>query len=816
MKKNEKTTSMLENGMFAHVDYKTKRCQSMKEHAENVAQFSEDICEIEELKNIVRLAGILHDAGKLSIVNQNDFKKILKIGDKAHKKRLDHSTAGGRLICELDKNDLMSEFISTLIYFHHGVEDCINLDTGQGLQKKRLDKDIDYEHIKEAFVEVCDNIMLKKHAEDAKESYEVIIQKISNFIISHDPSCKKCGSRYFYLGLYLRVALSLLIDGDWTDTECFFEKNSLPNRMSKYENEKIWNKCIDNFEKYLHNEIQKNPLNGNRLNTFRQEISELCKETAEKDHTLYRLTVPTGSGKTLSSLRFALNHAQKKEKCRIFYIAPYNSILEQNAEEIRKAIGIPSFVLEHHCNVVCEEGEEEKYRNLIETWDSPIIVTTAVQILNTLYSSQKSSIRRMHTLCNSIIIFDEVQAIPAKCTELFNLAVNFLSRFCDTTVVLCSATQPTLASMEENNICECHEMIKESKKYTEDFKRVKIIDDTACYPDGMKIEDLAHYVTKKTDEFDSTLVIVNTTACASKAFNELESCCDDGYELFHLSNNMCAKHKLDTLNQIRTSLKLKFKKIICVSTQVVEAGVDFSFGCVIRSKAGLDNVIQAAGRCNRHKELEGERKVYIVQMSKEAENLEYLQEIRKAQIGLQKVLDNVRHGCFELESEEAIKIYFSEYFSQLGKNETKFPITVGGVKTTIVDLLGRNELGKKQYCRNYKTNCKLRLRQAFKTAGSAFEVISNDYKVGVVVPYDTEAKNLLQKFNQSNSDIDKEKILRALQRYTVSVSEEKIMDENKLKNIVYEIQNGIFVLRDGYYDKKVGVVNEPKMGFYEI
>ena len=199
----------------------------------------------------------------------------------------------------------------------------------------------------------------------------------------------------------------------------------------------------------------------------------------------------------------------------------------------------------------------------------------------------------------------------------------------------------------------------------------------------------------------------------------------------------------------------------------------------------LDNVIQAAGRCNSHKELEGQRKVYIVQMSKEAENLEYLQEIRNAQIALQKVLDNVRQGCFELESEEAIKMYFSEYFSHLEENETKFPITVGGVKTTIVDLLGRNELGKKQYCRNYKTKCKLRLRQAFKTAGSAFEVISNDYKVGVVVPYDTEANNLLQKIIQSNSDIDKGKILRALQRYTVSVSEEKIKDENKLKNVVY-------------------------------
>ena len=173
---------------------------------------------------------------------------------------------------------------------------------------------------------------------------------------------------------------------------------------------------------------------------------------------------PTGAGKTLSSLRFALYHAKKMQKQRIFYIAPFNSILEQNADEIRKATGMPSAILEHHCNVICEDDEEEKYRSLTETWDSPIVVTTAVQILNTLFSGQKSCIRRMHSLCNSIIIFDEVQAIPTRCTELFNLAVNFLSQFCDTTVVLCSATQPTLALLKENNVCECQENLKDMQK----------------------------------------------------------------------------------------------------------------------------------------------------------------------------------------------------------------------------------------------------------------------------------------------------------------------------------------------------------------
>ena len=452
MKDKEISIPETEECTLAHVDYETQRIQSMQEHAGNVAFFSSNVCELPELKNLVELAGNLHDAGKLGTENQDDFKNILKLGDQVHKHGLDHSTAGGRIALELIKERPVSEFISTLIYFHHGMEDCINLENGQSLQERRVKKEIEYEYIKEKFFQIYDIKMLQKSGEEAIQSYQEIFNKINEFVKNHDSSGKKYGSRYFYRGMYLRTALSLLIDGDWTDTACFFQDIPLSKRISQEETQEIWQKCIHNFEEYLKNEIQNNPDNGNQLNSFRQEISDSCRKAAETDQKLYRLTVPTGAGKTLSSLRFALYHARKEQKNRIIYIAPFTSILEQNAEEIRKATGLPSAVLEHHCNVICEEGEEEKYRNLTETWDSPIIVTTAVQILNTLFSDQKSCIRRIHNLCNSIIIFDEVQAIPVKCTELFNLAVNFLSQFCRTTVVLCSATQPTLASLEENNI----------------------------------------------------------------------------------------------------------------------------------------------------------------------------------------------------------------------------------------------------------------------------------------------------------------------------------------------------------------------------
>ena len=804
-----------ENNFLAHVDYKTKRVQSMKQHAENVSMFSKSICPLPELKNMAKLIGILHDAGKLGTENQNDFKNILEYGDMVHKHGLDHSTAGGRITRELIESWSVSEFISAVIYFHHGLEDCINLENGRSLQERRSEKTIDYEHIKDIFNQIYKEDQLKKYSEAAIQSYKAIYEKIIQFSKEYDTSGDRYGNKYFYMGMYLRMVLSLLIDGDWTDTACFFQNVPLEKRISQEETQKIWQLCIEHFEGYLKNEIQNNPVNGNLLNSFRQKISDSCRNAAESDQRLYRLTVPTGAGKTLSSLRFALYHAKKEQKQRIIYIAPFNSILEQNAEEIRKAVGDSSVVLEHHCNVICEEGEEERYRSLTETWDSPIIVTTAVQILNTLFSDQKSCIRRMHTLCNSIIIFDEVQAIPVKCMELFNLAVNFLSQFCDTTVVLCSATQPTLTKIKNNNICECEEMTGTVEKYAEAFKRTNIIDATGLYPGGMKIKDLSNFTLERTELYQSTLIIVNTMACALEIFQQLKKICPEEYVLFHLSNNMCPQHKLDTLEAIKRNLKDQSKKVICVSTQVVEAGVNFSFGCVIRSRAGLDNVIQAAGRCNRHKELGRLGSVYIVKISKDVEKLERLHEIRDAQNALQKVLDDFKSepNQFknELDSEEAIKKYYSNYYSQLRTNETKFP--VDKYATTIIDLLGKNEIGKQQYKRTNGEEIRTRLPQAFFIAGKVFEVISNDYKTGVVVPYNDEAKKLISELSEERFDIEiQKKILRKLQRYTVGISETR---KGILGNAIYECCDGeVRGLCDGYYDEEVGVVDEPNMGIH--
>ena len=334
----------------------------------------------------------------------------------------------------------------------------------------------------------------------------------------------------------------------------------------------------------------------------------------------------------------------------------------------------------------------------------------------------------------------------------------------------------------------------------------------------MTLNDVAEFAFDKTNIYISTLIIVNTIDCAIKLYQRLKIDDNKGVELFHLSNNMCPQNKLDILNKIKKALKDNKKKVICVSTQVVEAGVNFSFGCVIRSKAGLDNVIQAAGRCNRHKEFGKLGAVYIIQISKEIEKLTYLAEIRYAQAALQNVLDYYRLDPNQfggrLDSEESIKKYYENYYhEQLRSGETKFPIEEYG--TTLVDLFGINNIGRQQYQRNYGEQTKSRLAQAFYTAGQKFEVISNNYKMNVIVPYNDEAKELISKIADGFIDLKEyQMILRKLQRYSVGISEQM---KDKLNNAICAYCDGkILVLGQGYYSNEIGVIEEPIMEYLSM
>ena len=797
---------------LAHQAPESGNPQTVHQHLTGTKELAEKNCPLEILKKIVISEALLHDAGKLSNAFFEYMDDIRKNGEKAPKRNVDHTSAGGWILESLTGRGALFEFIGMAVYSHHGLQDGIDMESelGTTLFEKRRKKEIEFETIRQRYFQLIDKNYLVKYLAEAHADLMKICRQIGDFVNSSRE--KNCGNRDFYLGMFERLSLSVLIDSDWTDTACFCQNEPYPERITEERTQEIWKEAILNFEDYmkcLADNGEKSP-----LNVYRNEISDLCFQAAQEKRKLYRLTVPTGAGKTFSSLRFSLYHAQKYHKKHIFYVAPYNSILEQNAEDIRKAVGNEEFVLEHHCNIFYEdESRELVYKKLTESWASPIIVTTAVQMLNTLFSGQKSSIRRMYNLCNSVIIFDEVQAFPVKGTEIFNLAVNFLTVFCNATVILCSATQPSLASLKENNLFDCVEMTGASEKYADAFKRVEIEDKTDLVRGGMQPEDLSEFALEAFRKYGSVLIIVNTTKCAKMVYKELKQSCGETCELYHLSTRMCPKNRKDELEVIKQDLKNK-KPVICVSTQLIEAGVNLSFGCVIRSLTGLDSIVQAAGRCNRHKEVEM-GKVYIVKMAQEAERLDRLYDIRRAQESAGKFLYYFKKTpeVFEnsVDSEKSVTAYYREYFYEAGVEPTKYPSR--SCETTLEELLGKNKPGRSQYVRKHGNREGMpRMSQAFATAGKEYKVIDEEAEATVVIPYDETAINAIDVLENTFASVaDQKKAVRTLQQYSVGISEYLL---KKLGRAVHKIDNmAVQVLSIDYYDRKEGVLEEPRNRF---
>ena len=809
--KIQKESIVLKKDQYlAHVVPEKGIVQNVGSHLLGVKELAEKNCPLEILKNIVVSDALLHDAGKLGNEFYEYMNDVRKNGENVRKQKIDHTSAGGRILEGIVDRGALFEFISTAIYSHHGLQDNIDLETGETLFEKRREKKIEFELVQQRYFEIIGRHVLIKYLSAAHADLQEIFRKIEAFV--QETGKRNCGSRDFYLGMFERLSLSVLIDSDWTDTACFCQEEPHPERLSEEKTQEIWKKWISHFESYMHHMTDSTPKSP--LNIFRDEISELCFQAAKGKGGLYRLTVPTGAGKTFSSLRFALCHAQKYHKKHIIYVAPYNSILEQNAEDIRRAIGNEELVLEHHSNIFYEdENQELIYKKLTESWDCPLILTSAVQMLNTLFSGQKSCIRRMYNLCNSVIIFDEVQAFPIKGTELFHLAVNFLAVFCNTTIVLCSATQPSLVTLKENNLFGCIEMTGSSKKYANVFKRVEIEDKLNLSAGGVDIEDISRFTWNAFRQYGSVLLVVNTTKCARMIYKKLEKSSEDECKLYHLSTRMCPKNRKDELEAIKRDLKAK-KRLICVSTQLIEAGVNLSFGCVIRSLAGLDSIIQAAGRCNRHKELEL-GKVYIVKIAPELENLDRLYDIKRAQEAAEKFLYYFKQSPEEfggtLDSEESVKAYYEEYFHGFSAEPTKYPSHL--YETTLEELLGKNRPGRSQFKRKHEEGQKApRMCQAFATAGNEYKAIDEETKVTVVIPYDGTAEKAIGILEEEYAALsEQKKAARILQQYSVGISEILL---KKLGRAVHKIENSaVNVLSIDYYDKKEGVLEEPRNRF---
>ena len=570
----------------AHIKYinNIKHVQTVAEHCRSVAARAGESLKDINLEKTGYLAGLIHDAGKLT----ESFKSYIEkaaAGEFVQRGSVNHTFAGARFLlekhnpeCPAECRDIVLEILAYAVGAHHGLFDCVDEQKRNGFTIRTEKEGIDYKNAVQEFLTSCsskeeiDALLLQAEGE-----LTPVFNKINEMAKNNDEDVQSVQGT-FYIGFLARLLLSAIIDADRNDTARFMD--GLPDKP-KADMSKICSECIKNVERNLNELQQVSPIQKTR-----SEISDLCAEMAKLASGIYRLNLPTGAGKTLTSLRYALHHALLHNKKRIFFVMPLLSIIEQNAAVIRNFIDNNDFILEHHSNVVQtkEDGELDEKELLTESWDAPVIITTLVQLLNTLFAGKTTNIRRMQALCNSIIIIDEVQSVPNKMLSLFNLALNFLAKVCNATIILCSATQPCFEETRYALDANVKDLVTLNDKQKEVFKRVKLVD-----AGSYDAEELTEFVNGLLKENKSILVVCNTKNEAAKIFNLINSKTKN-IEVFHISAGMCMAHRQKTIKNLQDALEAvknnPQKRVVCVATQVVEAGVDISFAIVIRHIAG--------------------------------------------------------------------------------------------------------------------------------------------------------------------------------------------------------------------------------------
>ena len=769
------------------IDPQTNACriQTCAEHSRSVAALARTSLESIGLGSTVYLAGLLHDCGKFT----DEFDVYIakaSAGEYVRKGSVIHTFAGVRCILEQFHSkresvfrNITAELIAISIGSHHGLIDLWDVQHQSGFEH-RLQHQPEYDRRAiSAFYEECASPKeIERLFEDAEQEIEIYIQS------KLTPCVRKQKELCYALGLLARLITSAIVEADRTDTRCFMDDLPLPQSDPT-----DWAECAARVEAHIASFSQEKP-----IQLARRAFSDRCAEAAKNTPGLYRLDLPTGGGKTLAALRFAVLHAKKNKMQRIFYVAPFLSIIEQNADVIRSAVGDSIPVLEHHSNLVQEEATPEKAaatEYMQETWDAPMIITTFVQLLNTLFSGKMSSVRRFHALCESVIIIDEVQSLPPRMLSMFNCAVNFLVMCCKATVVLCSATQPAF-DKAARKMLPCEPLISETmfKQYAPLFQRTKIQD-----AGSLSMAELADLALKTLESTTSLLVVCNTKREAADLFRTLGE--TTNAKLFHLSAGMCMAHRKEVLNDIQAALCGK-EKLICVSTQLIEAGVDISFGSVIRLAAGLDSIVQSAGRCNRHGEQTEPQPVRVCTLKDE--RLGSLKEIREAQTALTKLLAEYhlhpeRYG-HDLASDAAVRDYYTALYSDMPKRAQDYYIN----EQYLFELLSTNT----QFLS--KPSSPYMLNQAFRTAGEWFEVFDSNSE-SILVPYG-KGKTFIGELPEKLSRYALSRVKTALENakpYTISVTSGQIEQMKKKGMLSTRLDGSIYVLNDDCYDEHIGI-----------
>jgi CRISPR-associated endonuclease/helicase Cas3 len=772
------------------------------------------------------LIGLLHDLGKYSKEFQDYIKSALGLVNcdeddyvdaDAMRGKVDHSSAGAQFVWQALSTAgpmelRIAQVLALCIASHHsGLIDCLDVD-GVDTFDRRMLKVQQKTHLDEvsrvADAKIVDQASQLLCSPELVAEFRTLLRQIISSNTVGDR--RQSGNAQQQIGLAARFLFSCLIDADRIDTADFEHKRSKKYRSNG--NYVAWPTLIGRLERHL----AALPIKR-AIDPLRRDISQHCCDAASRSKGVYTLSVPTGGGKTLASLRFALHHAEARGLDRIIYVIPFTSIIDQNARVVREILepidctaDRGKVVLEHHASITPEQ-QTWREKMLCENWDAPVVYTTMVQFLESLFGAGTRGARRMHQLANTVLIFDEVQTLPIKCVHLFNNAINFLVEQCNSTVVLCTATQPLLheVSVEKGAIRLVlqHEIMPNVQKLFDDLKRVEVRDERKA--GGWSRDELATLALAEMKRSGSCLVIVNTKRAAQEIFKLCKAQLEDE-ATFHLSTDMCPAHRKQELAKV-TSRLASGLRTLCVSTQLIEAGVDVDFGAVIRFLAGLDSIAQAAGRCNRNGRPEPGT-VHIVNPRPEDENLDKLPDIKEGRRVAERVLgefqkspERYRNNLF---GPEALSDYYRYYFfDRKGEMAYKIPKENKSVRhdDTLLNLLAANTVVT-QECRVVPDRL---LNQSFMAAAKAFKAIDAPTQ-GVVVPYGKEGKALVAKLHAAY-DIELDfALLRAAQQYTVNVFPH-VLEKLKKAKALTEVKpdTRILSLDERYYSPQFGLSTEP-------
>ena len=603
--------------LLAHISKDEDRevSQYLAEHLVDTALYAESRGKELGVGNICALIGLLHDAGK----SLSEFQEYIQ---GKRDSGGDHSSYGGyclltikdRLVQSAQFKDVkgLEDYCDLLTYpilAHHGLYDildnnCYRTESRIRHVKLQLEKQVDGLNLEEC-LDGLNQLSKKAWGKNLSQlfllgynEYKVWNQRIKDIAAETSPQRKKSCTDFF-MGATVRLLLSILKEADIYNSSNW-NRHDVNPILKKSQVDMIWEKMHSRIEKLY--EGYASHAGDSTINKVRSELANEVLQSAKRTpYGCYVLDLPVGAGKTMSSLRYAVEHARIHGNQRIFYVTAYLSVLEQNAREIQDVIG-EEHVLEHHSNVVedTQEMSEEEYSlksYLRDSWESPVVLTTLVQFTNTLFKGKSSNLRRFCKFANSVIIIDEIQSLPIKTVYLMNLMTNFLTRFMNVTVIHCTATLP---SLDNKNVllfpCLYGTKHAEAKLVSKEWSQHSVFSRVNFhsllgkhFSDSVDTSEILLFLRNQLSFYKSFLIILNTKSAVGTLYKALQEEYSDTADLYYLTTNLCAAHRLERIDNLKRALRAlrkgqREKPLICVSTNLISAGVNIdirSFGQVI-------------------------------------------------------------------------------------------------------------------------------------------------------------------------------------------------------------------------------------------